>query len=208
MIVGSTYRMRFYCTYLTQTSINQCDFRVLSITAGAPLDSDVCSALSGFVGVFYKPCLNQVATYHGADLRLLSTGPVPLPVNSTTGSGAGTGGADPLPTQVCGIFTKNSGTTGRANRGRFYVAFPSLADMTAGNEYPTLGYTAKVFNLSGQVTGPRNLVVPSGTLNIEWGLGKTGASLAFVPTPSATARRLWATQRRRGDYGRPNPPPF
>jgi hypothetical protein len=147
-------------------------------------------------------------------VRDLSSVPLWAPAGSIAGNGVGTAGAVHLPKQTCGLISYVDGLSGRAHRGRMYVPFPSSADNVADG-VPTVGYVVNLGALLTALLVPIIVVGAGGNTTIQPGLyhrAKVGPPpvpqsitiLSGPPTPST----LWATQRRRGDYGRPNRAPL
>lgn len=128
---------------------------------------------------------------------------------STSPPTPGTNAAEILPRQVSGIIQKRSLIAGRQNQGRVYIPFPgeNYNDGVAGT--PNAAYLA-VLTLIG------NLMIPS----VSWAIVQPGWSITLIPAifhrASLTATRVhsfalpqkWATQRRRGSFGKANPTPF
>jgi hypothetical protein len=120
----------------------------------------------------------------------------------------GTGGSTALPKQTAGLITLRSSVVGKKNRGRQYVPFPATAsDQGAG--VPTLLYLADLIPLGAAL---RNVTVvgdagPANTADFSPIIWKKGSPThAFIT--SMVVRRAWATQRKRGDYGRLNASPI
>lgn len=116
----------------------------------------------------------------------------------------GTIGGNALPGQVSGILTHQSTVIGRHNRGRSYIPFPAVADDSVDNT-PTDGYVTRLLAVG---TAMRTFVAATGvngTFAFEPAVAVAGAGGA-VTVVSERANQRWATQRRRGDYGRLNPP--
>ena len=115
-------------------------------------------------------------------------------------------GSDCLPTQTSGIITFNPAVTGRGRKGRIFVPFPKSSKLDVDGT-PTASYVIDLQNYA-------NALAIGSTFPI---LGAGGGSAVAVPTvyqratdthsdiATFLARKEWATQRRRGNYGRPNP---
>ncbi len=194
-----------------QAGVNSCWYVVSSVGASAATDSDFATVMDGVLAPVYKPALNNSANYKGVQAIIHSpTPPYPalaLPAFSIAGFGAGTGGAVPMPKQVTAIIGFLSDRPGPSGRGRIYVPFP-----------PQDGD-----NGSGAVSGPFGLVLDAIGNELEVGrsLSVGGRSAVLVraivhgpdkdgvyPLPSGvTDHRVdgfWATQKRRGSFGRQN----
>ena len=67
--------------------------------------------------------------------------------------------------------------------------------------------TAKLNTLAANLVGSQTVVGASGTTTLALGVFNR-ALLAVTPFTGSIRREAWATQRSRGSFGRPNPPPF
>jgi hypothetical protein len=180
--------------------------------AGPPLllgstFSQVAGALDAIVAPLIKALLSSAVTYRGVGVRRV----FPLATKTTefqtiVSAGAGGAGAIPCPQQVSGLIQKTSYLPGRHGRGRLYVPFPATASVIAGG-LPLAAYITALGNLSA-------------ALGVLFTAGTLGNTNTFTPIlwqkPTGPATLLvgcqpgpfFATQRRRGNYGRRNPVPF
>jgi hypothetical protein len=110
---------------------------------------------------------------------------------------------------VSACLTLLTGLAGRKFRGRLFLPFPGPADSTVTqNPVPTDAYVGKLTNFGVNVVS---------SFDIDDGAGNTAHLSPIIYHRSGggsslvigfRANKLWATQRRRGDYGRPNLPPI
>ena len=151
------------------------------------------------------------AQYRGLGVRKIWPHPLTVEAVSTFAGGAGNVAGDPLPFQVAGIATKKTNLPGKSFRGRVYLPFPSEASNDVDGN-PTMGYgtLAQTFLAAVQLSYIISATPPA----------PPGDNASF--TPCVWSRKLlqgtftiahafkdkWATQRRRGDFGKPNTPPF
>jgi len=170
-------------------------------------DQEVCNALDTLLAPLYKPALSNTATYYGLRVKKIWPLPVFIPVTRHSHTGAGTGDSIPAPAQLSGIITKQTAGVGRSKRGRIYIPFPSTAYLDTDST-PTATYLTVLGAIAPALFAGDTIVGASGTANILpiiW--GRVAHSMADV-----TASRVndkFATQRRRGEYGRQNTiPPF
>jgi hypothetical protein len=114
----------------------------------------------------------------------------------------GIAGASIAPTQVSGLITRRVLSSVKRRTGRVYIPFPSTADISSG-EVPASTYTAALVNLQ-QILMPLNApyITPDG--NEWWPASRSSKDGVFRPLIDCRMHHLWATQRRRGDYGTPN----
>jgi len=124
---------------------------------------------------------------------------------SKTGAGFGTAGATPCPKQVSGLFSKRTAYAGAKEQGRTFVPFPATADVEP-NGNPTLSYLSRLTAYAQRVDGDEGIVQGGGGQNTDviFGLYKWGQIASFRPTMSVVIRDAFATQMRRGDYGKVN----
>lgn len=217
LVVGELVRIRIfnYFSLQAQLSLNILHYVVGATSPTPPTDQDVADQVDGFYSAVYRPAMPATASYRGVEVQILNTvWPYKaLYVGATQNAAAGDGTASgaPLPGQVSGLISYQTARPGQGFRGRSYIGFPAIVhDTGAGN--PTPAYRV-LLNAIGNITAAGIAVVTLGgntaTLVrvILHGKDKTG----FIPTPTpvdgfATSAN-WATQRRRGDFGRQNVSP-
>ena len=212
LLPGNIYKHRVFCYSGNQVAINTRYFQVVSVTSG-PINEDAFIAkLDQLLAALYKPCITNAAQYVGSDMQNITADPpYPLQVGTSANSGNGTAGAQPLPSQVCGIYTVLTPMTGRGNRGRVYVPFPDQSFNTVTTPpTPNAAYAAVLNPLANATVGLVTYTITGVTIIINWairhGPHSPGAG-GITDTIDFRTRQAWATQRRRGDYGRPNPVP-
>lgn len=204
MAIGDVLQARFESVQGNQAAENIRQFRVSAEVAPVPTYGDVASGLGGIIGPELRALMSSSATYRGCAVRRISPLPLTLEQMSTNQAGVGAIAGDPLPPQVSGIVTLRTAMAGRRFRGRFYVPFPAESDNTSGH-IPSSGYLSALINLQNSLALATVITVGLGSITVIpviW-------SRRFRTTTDITlgvARAIWATQRRRGDYGRPNPP--
>jgi hypothetical protein len=200
-------QVRVVCYTPTQISVNVLDYVVRSpvITFGATLQ-EMATAISATLGPDYKAWMPSVARYRGVSVQDL-TNPVSVPYVSFANDGPGTNGATLAPTQTTGIIQKKTLSGGRANRGRIYAGFPSQANLTAtgGMSAGGLGLLA---NIQDAIDTSQTIVGAGGTTNLDLVVWHRGGAFNYTLVNQLVALGEWATQRRRGQFGRINLPPF
>lgn len=156
---------------------------------------------TGLAGL-YKAALTTPALFLGFRHRVIQP-TVSVQYPAAAGEGPGTGGTQPLPRQVAGLIRFKADVVGRRKGGRIYVPFPDETHSDP-NGIPTGAYvtaleaianvwrTALTFGDAGVLTPviyqrPKG-VVPYSTRGIV----------------TATVPMAFATQRRRGSFGRTN----
>jgi hypothetical protein len=120
-----------------------------------------------------------------------------------------------LPLQVSGLISLKTDLATRRGRGRIYVPFPSASQSgTAGGA--SQAYVDNLVILKEMMIGDRGMI--GGGADITWRpvifgrrrdatIDQPALPEIFVEVKSGTALGKWATQRRRGAYGRANVPP-
>jgi hypothetical protein len=203
--LSDIYRVIFASWYDGQYGLNIRYYLVDQVEGASGTEFEMANILKTDLGTLYQPLINDEAIFLGVSVRNLTQLPPPAAVTSSGGSLAGTGGTPPLPTQVAGIITLRSGLAGRAHRGRLYIPFPSGDSNDADTDRPNAGYIAAATALANELILPKLI----GTLPDRCRIVpiiKQAAVIDTDPIRAAEPRELWATQRRRGDYGARNPP--
>src|SRR5215831_6961233 len=146
--------------------------------------------------------LSSNVSYHGFIVHTVETVPAPAPVFGIRNLN-GTGAADLIPSQVRGLISWKTLNTGRAYRGRSYMFTPDGGSLGTDGEL-TVGYTTQLSNFA-------SALIPAFTVGgSSWKLAiyhrRPIPLIQIPPTPVTTYSVVdkWATQRRGGDYGRPN----
>ena len=208
MPINDLYQQRTVTYSNQQAGINIRYWKVDSFTGTEATPAQCATALDALVAPAYKPLLVASATYRGVGFRRI-TGVKTIQYYTTANTGVGTVAGDQLPTQVSGLITFYSTTPGRSGRGRFYVAFPGEADNTAtANAQAT--YVTRLTTL-GNIFAI-SLVAPgtggSTTLIPVLYNRKTTGTIPLFPGGTVYPHSTWATQRKRGGYGKTNILPF
>lgn len=212
MMEGSMYRHRTYCYSGNQTAINTRYFLVYAL-AGSPVSEiSVLTSIDTTAASQYKPCLANVAQYVGSDIQnITGARPYPVAVGTNVNIGLGTGGTLPIPGQVSGIYTLLTLYAGRGYRGRSYIPFPpSGASTTTTPPSYTGAYQANLASIASTFSGVINFTAGGSTYTIQWGIvhqSPAGVKGTFTASTSYRVGINWATQKRRGDFGRTNPSP-
>jgi hypothetical protein len=175
---------------------------------GAVTYDDAAKKLDDDFSQPYKDVMCNTAGWYGVQLR------VSRPTNnsgwaySKANVGAGTAGATPMSTQTTGLIHLSTDWFGKTGAGRIYLPFPSVSD-TSADGTPTAGYATRAQAIQD--------LFESGTTVI----GLDGVSTVFLkavvfnpvtnnPLAITTTRLAdaWATQKRRGSFGRLNHLPW
>lgn len=203
--VDDIWQLRVGCYSPVQAGINVVNYKILSIAGGGLSDVQLATSLDALLESSYKAAMSVSATYYGVSLQRISPLPKTAAVIIDANEGAGTVAGDILPLQVSGLFSFQTLLAGPKYRGRIYIPFPGEAsndtDGTPTGAYRTLvaAIAADLFQVSHTSGGQTTNINP-----VIWHRA-TGTSTECV---GGLVRAKWATQRRRGAYGRVNAPPF
>lgn len=202
-----------YDTFSKQVGLSIVHHKISAVVGGIT-DQDVADARAQSHATPYKAWLSQRSAYRGVKIQLIKPTLRPY-VFSNNGAGAGYTGQNQTPTQVSGLIRFRTGAefTGIAPglrkynpRGRAYIPFPSndWVNPEGGQTLPAgvaLAAVGATFPLTTAIVGTGF----SATLTM--GLLATPAK-TFTAYTESSISALWATQRRRGDFGRLNNDPL
>lgn len=208
MPIGDIYRVRAVMQKGQQIAFNVHHYRADGVLGTEATNTEIATQISAAWHTEYKAVMDNSATYYGVDCQRVRPLPPTFPGFSTADQGLGSIAlSDLLPKQVSGIISWVTQFAGPGFRGRTYVAFPSEVD-NDDDGAPQPGYVTRLVALGGKIRLPP-LITGVGGGQITLGHGVYRRVLqAFNPSIFGLARPRWATQRRRGDYGRINAPPF
>jgi hypothetical protein len=204
MAVNDIIEFKIFSQAPSQVAINVRHYKItFEVGEGASLEA-MAGNLAAALAPLYTPIMASNAVFAGVTARHI----FPLPVRLETAiQGTATGGTavgEALPKQVSGIITLGTGLAGRANRGRIYIPFPTEANNEA-NSTPDATYLQSLALIGLQLVLTRTVTVGVNTTDIAPVIWHR-ETLTSTPITMFIDRDKWATQRRRGDYGRPNVP--
>lgn len=202
---GAVLELAYATRQQAQMGYNVIHYRA-RVTTGQPTDQDVVDAMDGLAAPLYKAYLPTAVTYWGTKGSVIF--PLPRRAMVTQGSnrGAGTVNTDPLPKQVTLVITKQTNNAGRRYRGRTYLPFWGESQNDAGNR-PTNAATAAAATIGVALLQAQVIIGVAGTVTIDPILWHRATQTYDIITQTRPGI-LWATQRRRGDFGRINDPDF
>jgi hypothetical protein len=213
LVVGAQVQVRIWCADVEQASVNTLEYIVAAVSSPAATDQDVADNLSVAFNGLYKAVLSDTAFYRGVQVRIgASPGLLfTAPVFNNSSAGPGTAGAVGLPRQTCGLVSYQTLFSGQANRGRSYIPFPAQAD-DATFGVPGATYLTNLGLLAGDMGVGLSISVGARTATLVRVLihrkNKAGATPPPSPITSFSISLRWATQRRRGSFGRANASPI
>lgn len=211
--IGSFYKQRMFAYQGTQEAVNTTYFQVTNIGAGGPVtEAELVAELQSLMSTLYVPAMCSNAQYVGTDIQNVTGGaPFPLQIAGPAINENGTAAPPALPAQVSGVVGLVTALTGPAHRGRLYIPFPSSVAVAAvPTPSPTAAYEALLAAIADQITGTVVVVVGAVNVTLEYQLGRWGhlsRTYTFQPTIGLRSTGKFGTQKRRGNYGRPNVTP-
>jgi len=183
--------------------LNRYWFAENTIGPGSVTFTNVADFFDVFNGTNLPPILANTAGYVETRVRRI------FPANTdqwgviNSNAAVGTAGAVGLPKQTCGLVKFITADLGHHGSGRSYMPFPAVAsNETVGQ--PTAGYVADVGDWAlGFTTDPTTITVGAASLILQPVLWDRAASAKRFITGFQVSTD-WATQRRRGAFGRTN----
>jgi hypothetical protein len=199
-VVSDVLRVRYVSFSVDQVAINTLHYYVLAVTGTGATLQEIASGFMADVNVAYKGTQTPNSTFRGTGARNM-TPPRTLEFTSIAGTGVGTVAANELPRQVTALFNFRTFLAGKKERGRIYLPFvPATFADGAGNgtAAATTAYTA----LLTAMLINRVIVGAGGNTTLTQVIRHADGTTSAVQTHTYTGR--FATQRRRGNYGRLN----
>lgn len=198
-----------------QAAVNTLWYIVAAAGSPPATDLDLAQQLDGNIQALYKAMMTNAAEYRGVQVQICDPTPPnhALFVEANTNANAGAGGIAGaiLPHQTCGLISFQTLNPGQAGRGRFYTAFPAAASDSGGGS-PNATYITDLTTLAGLVDSGQIISVSGRTATlvriIRHGKNKAGTFPAPSPIATSSVSDAWATQRRRGSFGRTNKSPI
>lgn len=202
MAVGDILQTTFVCVAGSQVGLNVRHYRSIASVGGAVGVDQFANALFDDFDTAYITLLSDQATFHGVFVQKIFPLPMGMPAMSAQAALTGLLTGDLLPRQVAGLISLRTDFSGRRFRGRVYVPFAS----EASNEVDSSPNAAQLANLAILATqflqevtviqGPATETIAPVIWHRDLGTSD------FIRT--AMVHDAWATQRRRGSFGRPN----
>jgi len=198
-----------------QAAVNTAWYFCSSVGSPPAFDTDVADQVDSLIATDFKALLSSTAEYRGVQVILHGSSPsyaaLTLPVAAAAGAGNGTSGADLMPKQTAGILKFQTLRPGPSGRGRFYLPFPSTASDSGGGT-PSAGYSTAVITFGADIGVGLAISQGGRTALLIRVLVHRKNKAGLFPDPSPvidwSTSGLWATQKRRGSYGRQNLSPI
>lgn len=203
---GDTVQFRVWTTCNDQAAVTTHHFRVGTITGLVDL-ADASLSFDSVMQTAYKSIISSQARYNGVQARLLNQIPPFVSQDTITNAGPGLAGPVCMSRQTCGITSYYTLFAGPGNRGRTYWPFPPASgDETFGE--PNDAYIEGVETLVGLMMISFVITGSGGSAPAVFCLHVKRTPASPIPITFAETRRKWATQKRRGSYGRQNTSPI
>lgn len=209
MALGDKYKVLTCCYITGQISLNTFYVEITNVVGVEPSDLQKANAIDAIFAPLYKPLMPPAATYYGVAVQKEGAPPGPL-IGTSVNSGGGTGAGGFIATQVSFLASRKTALGGRHGRGRIYPGFPDSSHMNT-NGQPKAAAVALIQTLANVQLTTINAVTiaPAGNCDMQFRLKNIILGGTFYdPIVSVAASTRFATQRRRGDYGRLNPLPW
>jgi hypothetical protein len=204
MPVDDIWSIKLVCRSGNQLGINDLKYRVLAINGTGATAVQVATAFDNAFAPVVKPLLCAAAQWRGVIATKIFPKPPDMSGLSSGNVGAGTGGPSPLPAQVAGLITKLTAYSGRKYRGRVYVPFPATSDIGLTDQVSSANYQTRLQTMAAVVFALQLPGAGGNTLNMAPVIFTRKDSISTLVI-GARVNPAWATQRRRGGYGRQNP---
>jgi hypothetical protein len=207
------YEVRFISYLFGQVGENVRYYRQQDTLGTGPTQTQIAQAIDATVATALKGCMVDDAAYKGSLCARIWPTPRVIANITTTAAGAGSVIGDPLPLQLCGVITLRTLNAGRRWRGRVFVPFPP--DTFSGTDGTPFGaYITALTALGTALLTTVAAGAGGNTANMKPVLARPKYTNHVLTNPDATdlfdyvVRDKWGTQRRRGNYGQPNPSPI
>jgi hypothetical protein len=211
--LGDIIQVDVACFSNGQLGLNRSHWKVTTFSGTGATDQDCANILDANFSTAYRNLLGNNASYYGVKVTRIVPLPPTAPVTSTANQGLGVVLSPSLPQQVSGVITMGTAFAGRAFRGRVYVPFPPTSMNDAVLDVPIAAYKPLLDALGALYRGDFLVGTAPNQITIDSVLVHRANKAGVTPPPTTilTSRSnlKWGTQRRRGNYGRPNVfPPF
>jgi hypothetical protein len=208
VVVGENYEVRFFFQLEEQGAVCVRHYKVQNIlTPGDAEPKDLADAIFVETDAFWQALQPDTVEMLGVGVQP-ATPPPRFPLEySTLPPKAGTVISPPLPGQVSGLISLRANAPGRQGYLRTFVPFPPMQANSVDHR-PTVLHVSNLEAL-GNLFLTMTCPVAGGRAGfVLLGIKDPTQPAGVVALSSRRAVGAWATQRRRGRLGRPNPRPF
>jgi len=206
MIVGDTWRIAYRWHLENQDCISVHHIRAISTTGAGATNDEMAIALEDTLYQITDDWNPAAATWR--ELIFICTYGIEIGTvifssvhNGDPGAAAPADGQ--AAKQLTGLITKRHPQAIRGNRGRTYCGF--LTEVEASGGVASVGLQAQIADLANLIASGTTIVGAGGSTSFRFGLVPASDNTIFRLITSCAVSTKLATQRRRGDFGRPNP---
>lgn len=185
--------------------INIYHYEIQTVT-GNPTDQDFAQELDANIKVAQKAVMSDNCTYDGVQVTIVNRDVQPVTVFYNASAGVGTVASNTANSQAAGLLSWLTAFGGRKYRGRNYIAGVYIgAISTLG--FPTTSYQTLLSALGSAIFGYNSWTLSgrSGTCALCL-FRKNTLAVTIILALELFAK--FATQRRRGNYGKNRTPPI
>lgn len=205
MLVGDIWDVTPALYGENQVALHVLAYRVVSLTGAGVTANEVAAAGDTKFSAAITALCSSEANYVGTLAQHIWPAPTGLLGKGVANAGVGGGGTPCCPRQVAGLISKNSNTPGRSGRGHTYVGFVPV-EAVQGMGAPTGAYLALLSTLATAMMEDMAVTGGTGTALLRPGI-YSRKSHTIADYTLVGRETQFATQRRRGAYGRTNPNP-
>lgn len=207
LVIGDQWTSVVGSYWGAQSGLNVVHWEVIATAGTSCTDVQMCAELDTTLVTPYKALMHVGAQYFGTKFFRKAPRPDDAPVIHSSFAGPGTGGADAMPSGICGMIEWITGVFGKSGLGRIFAPFPSTAFMTAGE--PNAGYATALGTLATAYGGPFTGGAGGNTATIIPIITKKSVLAVGYPITGFALSGVWHNLRSRSDQGKENPvPPF
>lgn len=215
LVIGDLVRIRFWCVATDQAAVNTIYFTVVAATGTPVTDLDAAINMDEIMGPFYVALMPSSVSYQGCEAQIVKKPALTAQI-ARGQQGAGTNGTIALPRQVTSLVHFLTANAGRRYRGRVYLPFPPV-DAAELDGTMTAAYAILVAQWSAQLASTNQwqtpFATPTGFVTVAQCIphflkkGEVGPEIPPTFTVALNPDDRFATQRRRGSFGRQNTSP-
>jgi hypothetical protein len=205
--VGDVIRMTS-AAFLATAQVQEFNLHyICSISGGGDSRPALAAANDAAVAANLIPMMAADAVHFGTKVSIIRSLHAFMPT-ITNPNTAGTGAGNIAPTQCRGLISLRTDTAGRKGRGRLYIYTPVQGQLGANSKWSG-AYNTALVNYGAAMITP---ILVGGTtwspIICEFSRTKPRLLLNTTLVTGALTTNNIATQRRSGDFGRLNAPPW
>jgi len=207
MALLDKYEIKTYCVSGDQVCINVRNWRTIHEDTGGAFPQEIVDIYSAQVALLHQNWMPVTARFIGCSLQFANVLPPTIPpFTSSLGAGDGNRSGDLLPKQAAGLIRLKGSLAGRHGRGRLYIGFGTEVWNGPGGTVVGAGLVT-LDALRLWYASQHNFVGATGATRLEPCL-RNRTDNSYTTVVDSIVDDRWATQKRRGDFGRVNPIPL